>query len=82
MHRFLKSKTFQMPLAELESKTPAEGAETWLLPLKISHSVTQGGNQEKALKVTSSLQTHAAHQLWLCVLPPPPFSRSFRMLSS
>lgn len=70
MHRFLKSKTFQTPLAELESKTPVEGAETWLPPLKISHSVTQGGNQEKALIVTSSLQTHAAHQLWLCVLPP------------
>lgn len=75
MHRFLKSTTFQMPLAELESKTPpVEGTETWLPPLKISHSVTQGRNQEKALIVTSFLQTHAAHQLWLYILPPPPFS--------
>lgn len=71
MHRFLKSTTFLLPVAELESKTPGEGAERWLPPLKISHSVTQGRNQEKALIVTSSLQTHAAHQLWLYVLSPP-----------
>lgn len=32
--------------------------------------VTQGRNQEKAIIVTSSLQTHAAHQLWLYVHPP------------
>lgn len=70
MRRFLKSTTFQMPLAKLESKTAMEGTETWFPPLKISHSVTQSRNQEKALIVTSSLQTHAAHQLWLCVLPP------------
>lgn len=58
-----------MPLALLRSKSSGGSRDT-ASSSKDFTLVTQGRNQEKAIIATSSLQTHAAHQLWLYVLPP------------
>lgn len=61
-----------MPLALLQGEVQVEEVDT-ASSCKDFTPVNQGRNRESAIMVTSLEQTHAAHQLWLCV-PYPLFS--------